>query len=161
MVYDTLNNVRWADSAQTAIIADGTFMDANSEVESVTVIIESESDDDLWDRALTEEFGVIAAYVPDTTASIPTDIEIYREKLNCSRLQAKAVMYQYGILSQVEDLIAGSDFITQLAWNEATTFRRISPIIEAMKANLTWPDGSTIDDVEIDSMFEDAKAMEF
>lgn len=71
----------------------------------------------------------------------------WRDTLRVTRFQAKATMLQQGILSQVEALIAQADALTQLAWNDALTFERQSPLLNHLAAQL----GMT--DAEIDDFF--------
>ena len=49
-----------------------------------------------------------------------------------SKFQAKAALYQAGLLDAVEDLISQSDALTQLAWVETVEFRRSSPTINSL-----------------------------
>ena len=121
------------------------------------VLITIEKDNDvynLYDRCANGEFGEIS----EEEIFYPADpIEEYRATLKCSPLQAKVLLYQYGLLEDVERLIAESEFIIQLAWKEATVFERNSRIIRAMKYDLTWPDGSEITDEQLDNLFEEAR----
>jgi hypothetical protein len=78
-----------------------------------------------------------------------------------SRLQAKAIMFQYGILESVEQLITQSDFLVQLAWKEAIQFRRVSPLVETLKLDVAMPDGSPLTDELLDAMFLEASLIVF
>jgi hypothetical protein len=88
-------------------------------------------------------------------------IEERRKFMVVSRLQAKAIMYQYGILESVENTISQSDFVTQLAWKEAIQFRRLSPLVETLKTEISFPDGSTLTDEILDDMFIQAALIDF
>ena len=66
-----------------------------------------------------------------------------------TKFQAKAALLMAGQLQAVEDLIAQSDALTQLAWREAD-FSRASPMIAGMAAQLEW------DDAYLDDLFRRA-----
>lgn len=66
-------------------------------------------------------------YVPEPE---PDPLEAERAGMIVSRFQAKAALYQAGILGQIEELLNSSEnFIHRLAWQEAVEFRRDSPTI--------------------------------
>jgi hypothetical protein len=88
-------------------------------------------------------------------------IEDQRTQMVVSRLQAKAVMYQMGILETVEELINESGEIVKLAWNEAIEFKRLSPLVESLKSDVVLPDGSSITDEMLDEMFIEAADINF
>lgn len=72
-----------------------------------------------------------------------------REGMVLSRFQARAVLREQGLRSQVETLIENpeTDPLVVDAWNDAQEFRRASPTIEAIAQDL----GLTDD--EVDAMF--------
>ena len=49
-----------------------------------------------------------------------------------SRFQARAAMHLAGILTGVESAVMAADPLTQIAWADATEFRRTSPTISAI-----------------------------
>lgn len=63
-----------------------------------------------------------------------------------SRFQAKAALMQAGLLDQVEMTIAEAGPLVQLAWAEAVEFRRISPTIATLAAELELTD-EAVDDL--------------
>lgn len=91
------------------------------------------------------------------------DIETKRSSMEISRLQLKAILLNNGLLEKVEAMISQGDTITQLAWAEAATIRRNSPIVLSLAAHLTWNDSdqTVITAEEVDALFETAKQMEF
>jgi len=99
--------------------------------------------------------------VDDTPGPVVPTIEELRVTMEVSRLQAKAVLYQHGLLTQIEGMMAQADFLTQMAWNEAQVFRRLSPIILMLQSALTWPDESPITDEDLDNLFLEAAAINF
>jgi hypothetical protein len=99
--------------------------------------------------------------ISENNISTPLTIEERREYMIISRLQAMAIMYQYGILEQVEQIVADSDFIVQLAWKEAMEFRRLSPLIETLKTQIIMKDGLPISEQTLDVMFSEAMELQF
>jgi hypothetical protein len=77
-----------------------------------------------------------------------------------SRLQAKAALLQMGLLDQVDTLVNGLDHMTRLAWAEAITFRRDSPLLIALSAYLAWPDGQALTEADLDALFDLAETIE-
>lgn len=71
-----------------------------------------------------------------------------------SRFQARAAMHVAGLLDQVEAAIAQADTLAQMAWTDAVEFRRDSPTIAALAAQI----GLT--DAEIDALFRAAAEIE-
>jgi len=73
-----------------------------------------------------------------------------RAGMKVSRLQAKIAMMQAGVLSAVEAAVAAADPAVQMAWADAIEFRRFSPTILALSAQL----GMT--DTQLDDLFRAA-----
>lgn len=67
-----------------------------------------------------------------------------------SRFQARAALFNAGLLPQVEAAVAAAPPLVQMAWADAITFRRDSPSIAALSATL----GMT--DAQIDELFSAA-----
>lgn len=67
-----------------------------------------------------------------------------------SRFQARAALFNAGLLPQVEAAVAAAPPLVQMAWADAITFRRDSPSISALSAAL----GMT--DAQIDELFSAA-----
>ncbi len=129
--------------------------------ENIHICVEQNADPELFDECLSGVYGTIEEYY-NIESEIETDpLIIYRNTLECSRLQAKAILYQNGILEKVDALVENSDFLVQLAWKEAQTIRRSSPLIEMLKSQLTWLDNTPITDEDLDTLFEEAKKIEF
>ena len=124
-------------------------VDANT-----AVVVEPIHWPDLFRAALEGAYGEVAAYVPAANdAPVST-------ALTCSRLQAKAALLQRGLLSQVEAAVAAMDPLTQLAWGEASEYRRSSPLLNALADYITWPDGSSLTQNDIDQLFSIAQSIE-
>ena len=66
-----------------------------------------------------------------------------------SRFQARAALYQAGLLAQIEAYMASeqADPIARLAWQDAQEFRRTSPTVAALAALLG------LDDAALDALF--------
>lgn len=75
-----------------------------------------------------------------------------RETAVVSRFQARAALYQAGLLAQVEALMAHPDTpeLTRLAWTDAQEFKRLSPTVLAMSMALG------LDDAALDALFASA-----
>lgn len=61
-----------------------------------------------------------------------------------SRFQARAALYQAGLLAKIEAYMAGPDVdpIAKLAWQDAQEFRRTSPTVAALAALLGLSDAA-------------------
>lgn len=73
-----------------------------------------------------------------------------RSTMTVSRFQALAALLNAGLLSQVNAALADAGPLAQLAWAEATEFRRNSPTIAGLSAGL----GLT--DAQVDDLFRAA-----
>lgn len=98
-------------------------------------------------------------YVPPPR---PDPLELEREAMKVSRLQARAALLQAGLLDQVERAINGGmfgggtqDALLKMAWNEAAEFNRTSPTIAAVAALLGLTDEA------VDDLFRSAAAIRF
>lgn len=87
-------------------------------------------------------------YVPQPE---PDPLEAERASMKVSRLQARVAMRAAGILSAVEAaVLASGNADTQDAWTSAVEFRRFSPTILALAAQI----GLT--DAQLDDLFRAA-----
>lgn len=121
--------------------------------DGVTRIVEKGVSED-FEALASGGAGVISPYVPDNDdGPEPYDPEV-------SRMQAKIALLQMGLLDDVEALIAIMDRATQLAWAEATMFKRSSPLLNGLADAITWPDGSPLTASDIDELFEIALQIE-
>lgn len=69
-----------------------------------------------------------------------------------SRFQAREALRGAGLLAAVELLVAGADGLTQRAWDEVTEFRRASPLLNGLAAQLDPP----LSQEELDDLFRAA-----
>ena len=76
-----------------------------------------------------------------------------RSAMRASRFQARAALHLAGLLPQVEAAVAVADPLVQIAWADASEFRRDSPAIAAIA------DALGMDDLEIDHLFRQAAAI--
>lgn len=143
-----------------------TMIQATTET-GIAVVLEAANPnlvDDFY-KATSGDFGTISEEIIEMLAAAavepPDPVLEYRKTLECSRLQAKAVLYQLGILDAVNNLVASSDFLVQMAWQEAQNIRRLSPLIDLLKSQVNWVDGNPITDEQLDQLFEQAKTIEF
>ena len=118
-------------------------------------IVDRDGPSDLFARAEAGEFGAVAPFDPALDVSPPATPEIA-----VSRLQAKAALLQMGLLDQVETLMAGLDAMSQLAWREAISYNRDSPMLNALAPYLSWPDGSALTSADLDQLFLLAQSIE-
>ena len=77
-------------------------------------------------------------------------LESERAAMIVSRFQAMAALLDAGLLSQVNTSLADAGPLAQLAWAEATEFRRNSPTIAGLAAGLG------LNDMEVDDLFRAA-----
>jgi hypothetical protein len=77
-----------------------------------------------------------------------------RATVSCSRFQAFAALELAGKLDAAEAAVRQSDRMTQLAWDNAQEFRRLSPAINKLGKALG------LDDEALDALFETATGIE-
>lgn len=80
----------------------------------------------------------------------PDPVAQSRDAMVVSRFQAMAALLDAGLLSSVNTALYGAGPLAQLAWAEATEFRRNSPAIAGLAAGL----GLTDD--QVDDLFRSA-----
>lgn len=118
-------------------------------------VVDRDGPSDLFARAEAGEFGVVVAFDPAYDVTPPVEAEKV-----VTRLQAKAALLRMGLLDQVEALMGGMDAMTQLAWREAISFDRSSPLLNALAPYLSWPDGTDLSESDIDQLFILAQTIE-
>ena len=84
--------------------------------------------------------------------AVEPSLEDRRAAMACSRMQARMALHQAGRLAEVEAAVANAAPEVQIAWADATEFRRLSPTIAALAAALDPP----MSDEELDALFEQA-----
>lgn len=104
----------------------------------------------LYDRAVSGEFGPVAEYIAPPEPEPQPDLV----PQVVSRFQARAALHQAGLLQQAQDAIAAADPIAQLAWEDATTFKRSSPTVAAIAGALS------LSDTAVDDLFRAAAQIE-
>lgn len=77
-----------------------------------------------------------------------------RESMIVSRFQARAALLGAGLLATADAAIQGADEVAKLAWSDAQEFRRNSPLVAAIAAQL----GLT--DTQLDDLFRQAATIE-
>lgn len=81
-------------------------------------------------------------------------LEAERARMICSRFQAKAALHGAGLLDQVPAALEEADPVAQLAWQDASEFKRNSPTILALAGEFgLGPD-------ELDDLFRTAMQIE-
>lgn len=85
-------------------------------------------------------------------SEINEKITSLRKSMVVSPFQAKMALQQAGLLDSVETLIndPATDVSIKLAWNNATEFRRTSPMIAALSSQLN------LSDTQLDELFTNA-----
>lgn len=78
----------------------------------------------------------------------------WRERTTCSNLQARLALEDVNSLDLVEQAIQAAPKKTQIAWDRAQYFRRLSPTVLAMQVVLGWSD------VQMDDLFKAAILIE-
>jgi len=147
--YEDFYNLKFLNQANTMIQA---------EVENDTfVCIEQGVHPEMFNRCISGLYGSISPF----EGEIYDPLQAYRASLFCSRLQAKAVLMNMGLLDQTEEIIMSMSPIVQLAWREAVEFKRTSPLIIQLASLITLQDGSKLSETDLDKLFEDAKTLEF
>lgn len=71
-------------------------------------------------------------FVPDPEAQKELELVHERHFMECSRFQAKAALLQVGKLSAIETIVSQAGPQAKLAWAEASTFKRTSPLLNQL-----------------------------
>lgn len=82
---------------------------------------------------------------PDETFSTDRP-PIIQRIATVTRLQARAALYQAGLIDGVIAHVSGADYFTKLAWDYAQEFHRDSPLVESIGA-LSGITPSQLDDL--------------
>lgn len=91
-----------------------------------------------------------------TPAEIEQRLEQKRQLMIVSPLQAKVELLERTLLDEVEAVIAAeTDPVITLAWNSATEFARLSPLVALIAEAMGW------DDVYLDALFTEAAKRTF
>ena len=92
----------------------------------------------------------MAPQVEPTAEQIEAALQAERASMRVSRFQARVALLDAGLLGDVETAIANADVITQMAWTEATEWRRNSPTIATIAEALS------LTDEQVDNLFIEA-----
>lgn len=97
----------------------------------------------------TDDQGVVHTVAEQQAAYTSTRLSEKRNLMVVSPFQAKAALLQAGLLTQVEAVIndPATDPLVKLAWNNATEYKRTSPMIAALAAQLN------LTDAQVDDLF--------
>lgn len=94
--------------------------------------------------------------IPATPEEIAQRILQRRMNMIVSPLQAKVELLERTLLDEVEAVIAAeTDPVITLAWNSATEFVRLSPLVALIAEAMGW------DDVYLDALFTEAAKRTF
>lgn len=91
---------------------------------------------------------------PATPAEQAERLATWRANASCTPLQGKIELNNEGLLTEAEQIVAASDKNTQLAWANAITWLRTSPMIESLGAQM----GLTPND--LDNLFRQAQQIQ-
>ena len=102
----------------------------------------------LVDGVWTQQWTVVAASDADKASRLAA----WRSSASVTRFQALAALSQAGMLAPVQALMANpaTPALAVLAWNEITTFERLSPTLIALATQLGWTDA------QLDGLFQSA-----
>lgn len=133
-----------ADQTEIRIDVDG----------STSYVLTEVSNPTLWAEVMAETYGPIQPYTPDADDGPDTP------RRSVTRMQAQLAMLEAGILDMVETLIDSLDRATQIAWQEAGTIYRDSPLLNALLTSVTWPDGTPLTQADLDELFDAAERID-
>ena len=80
--------------------------------------------------------------------------EAQPEDITVSRMQARMALYQAGLLSEVQAIVAQGDPLMQMAWAEAVEWKRSSPMINGLAQQLG------LSAAQVDALFLTASQIE-
>lgn len=104
-----------------------------------------------WYKRLREERQVNASEVVVTVIySDAPDIDDERAHMVCTPFQGRVALANAGMLAQVQTAVDAADDTTKLAWEYATEWRRLSPMITALASALS------LSDTQVDDLFRSA-----
>jgi len=113
---------------------------------------ESEGGRALFHEIVAKEPGHVAPYEGPPLEEFM--LNEWRQSMRVSAFQAKAMLLQAGYWEDVSAYLAGADPVTQLAWDTAQEFRRLSPTILEIAEVLE------ISDEQLDDLFRFAATIE-
>jgi len=104
-------------------------------------------------REWVDAGNTIEAYVPPTADEL---LQQERQSMQVSRFQARAALSQAGMLADVQTYMddVNTPEIERLAWQDAQSFKRLSPTIVNVGTSL----GLT--DIQMDELFRTAATIE-
>jgi hypothetical protein len=141
--FSEVANLSWADEAGARINCTVTFTDhpTLSGPQPFTAALSDPGwghSEEIFQRAVAGEFGPIAAYVAPAPA-VPESV---------TPAQAKIVLFEAGLLDDVEQMIKSHQYRpVRIWWENAVQFDRGNPYLEAMGLEI----GLT--DEQMDAMF--------
>ena len=91
---------------------------------------------------------------PDGSWELPLEVVPDAVPSVVSRFQARAALYQAGLLDQAEAAVAEGDALVKMAWADAREFRRHSPTVVAIA------DALGLTNEQVDDLFRDAALIE-
>lgn len=141
-------NPRYADTASGSVLLDVTI----TGMDGVHVYTASPNDveetgRDLYARAISGEFGDIAAYVPPTE---PEPLPV----TSVTRAQAKVALYRSGLLTAVEAAVTAAGGEVAIWYTDALSWRRDNVYVASLAATL----GLTTN--QVDNLFTLAASIE-
>jgi hypothetical protein len=104
----------------------------------------------MWKGPSSKDYQDIQNEIKQIKDKYPIESSETFVPLVVTPFQAKAALFQAGLLSEVETHIANSEPLIQMAWNEALEFKRYSPAILSLASSLGWSDN------DLDQLFINA-----
>lgn len=96
---------------------------------------------------------------PEVVELTPEEmLELWRENAVISQLQAHYTLKVWGLYEQVKTLVTNVGDPLELAFERAAEWRRNSPSIQALFANIQMPDGNPPTPEDVDRFFIEAGA---
>ena len=104
----------------------------------------------MWKGPSSKDYDNIQNKIKEIKDKYPIESSETFVPLVVTPFQAKAALYQAGLLSTVETHIENSEPLIQMAWNEALEFKRYSPAILNLASSLGWSE-QQLDDLFINA----------
>lgn len=104
----------------------------------------------MWKGPSSKDYEDIQNKIKQIKYKYPIESSETFVPLVVTPFQAKAALFQAGLLSEVETHIANSEPLVQMAWNEALEFKRYSPAILNLASSLGWSE-QQLDDLFINA----------
>lgn len=109
-------------------------------------------------KTINARTGQVTVSQEDAPSALTSEqqLAVRRERMVASAMQVRLALLAAGRLAEVEAIVAAADQATQIAWDKAQEFRRLSPTIAALSQVADPPFSAS----DMDTLFTAAMEIE-